>query len=150
MSISIKRWLLLFIFVSLAGTYLIAPNSTFAQDANTSAGSIFGTIQAPPGVANYSSGETNGLIVFLSNIIRLVAVVAGIFTMFNFVLAGFQYVSAQGDSSTHGKVKERLTMSVIGLIIIVGAYTIAGVVGLVIFGDAGFILSPTLYGPGGR
>ena len=36
-------------------------------------------------------------------------------------------------------------MTAIGLAIIVGAYTLAAIIGLIFFGDATFILSPELY-----
>jgi hypothetical protein len=40
-------------------------------------------------------------------------------------------------------------MSLIGLIIIVSAFTITAIASFILFGDAGFILNPKLVGPTG-
>lgn len=111
--------------------------------------SIFGTIQPPAGVREIQEqvGPDNiGIIFFASNLVRLATVVAGIWVMFNFISAGWIYITSGGDASAHEKVSEKITQSLIGLAIVALAYTIAGLIGLLIFGDAGFILRPTLTG----
>ena len=111
---------------------------------------IFGTIEPPPGVNSYIGESTlrgAGLILFVSNLIKVFTIVMGVWILINFLIAGYTYITSQGDTSAHGKVRDRLTMSVIGLVIIVSSYTISAVIGLVFFGDAGFILSPTISGP---
>jgi uncharacterized membrane-anchored protein len=50
------------------------------------------------------------------------------------------------DAGVTEKVKEKITMTVIGLAIIAGSYILAGLIGLVMFGDASFIISPKLQG----
>lgn len=111
---------------------------------------VFGRISPPPGVSNFGGNDSgSGLIIFVSNIIRLATVVAGVWVLLNFVLAGYDYVVSNGDSGAHKKVNDRLTMSVIGLLIIATAYTSAALIGLLIFGDAGFILNPVICGPRG-
>lgn len=138
---------LLLAAITIASLLVISPVSAQENEA------VFGTIQAPPGVEQFNQqaggGDNIGILIFLSNFTRLIAIGAGIFTMFNFILGGFQYVTSQGDTAVNTKVKDRLTYSVIGLVIIVGAYTISGLIGFIFFGDAAFILNPTLYGPGG-
>lgn len=111
---------------------------------------IFGTINPPAGVAEYNdqAGSNIGIILFGSNVLKASSVIAGIWVMINFVLAGWTYITSNGDAAAHGKVANQLTMSVIGLLLIVGAYTIAALIGLIIFGDAGFILNPTFEGVG--
>jgi hypothetical protein len=112
---------------------------------------IFGTIEPPAGVEKYdaASGGKSGLILFLSNIIRIGTVVAGIWVMVNFILAGWTYITSSGDAKAHGEASNKMTYSLIGIAIIVGAYTLAAVIGLVIFGDAGYILNPQFTGVGG-
>lgn len=111
--------------------------------------SLFGEIKKPPGVAGFDSGGGIGILAFVSAIINLLTIVAGIWVLFNFVLAGYQYITSSGDTSAHGKVRDRITMSVLGLIIIASAYTIMAVIGLLFFGNAAFFLNPTLSGPAG-
>ncbi len=112
-------------------------------------GTIFGQIETPPGVTLFNAQGTNGigLIPFISNLIKLATIVAGLWVMINIILAGYIFITSSGDSSAYGKVKDKITMSVIGLIIIVAAYTITALVGLLFFGDAGYILSPNISGP---
>jgi hypothetical protein len=111
--------------------------------------SVFGTIEPPAGVAAYDqqAGGEIGLVVFISTLLRVATVIAGVWVLFQFFLAGYQYITANGDTSAHTKVKDRLTMCIVGLAIIAGAYLAAGVIGLIFFGDATFILNPTIESP---
>jgi hypothetical protein len=91
--------------------------------------SVFGEIEAPVGVAelNEQAGESNsniGLLIFVSNMIKLASIVAGVWVLFNFISAGFTYITASGDSSAYAKVGGNLAMSVTGLLIIIASYTI--------------------------
>lgn len=111
---------------------------------------IFGNIQAPPGVAeiNAQAGDSGiGIIIFFSNLIKLIAIVAGLWTMLNFILAGFTYVTSSGDSGAIDKIGTKLTLSVVGLGLIVASYTIAAVIGLIFFADASFIINPQIPSP---
>ncbi len=104
---------------------------------------IFGNISAPPGVEKYNTASGGiGIVLFFSNIIRLATVVAGVWTMINFITAGWTYLTSEGDPSASEKVSKKLINSVIGLVIIALSYTLAGIVGLLIFGDAGFFIDP--------
>lgn len=87
-----------------------------------------------------------GLLSFVSLLLRLFAIVCGIWTMFNFLMSGYTLISSQYDTKAQTEVKDKLTMTVIGLVIIVGAYTMAGLFGLIFFGDASAIINPKLQG----
>ena len=110
--------------------------------------SIFGPITNP--LPNYGelTDPNMGLISFLSNLIRLAIVGAGLFAFINLILAGFQYIGSGGDVKATGAALNRINMSLVGLVVIVASFAIAGVIGLLLFGDASAILSPTIYGPG--
>jgi hypothetical protein len=111
--------------------------------------SVVGRVIPPRGVLGYNltAGglRSIGMLIFASRIIRLMTIVAGIWVMANFIIAGYQYIVGFGDTNAHKAVKERLTWSVVGLATIVAAYAAAGIIGLIFFGDAGFILNPELY-----
>ncbi|MDH5533399.1 MAG: hypothetical protein OEX81_03165 [Candidatus Pacebacteria bacterium] len=115
------------------------------------ASATFGTIDAPAGVVDYNiaagGGDAIGILVFITRFIQLIFVIAGIWVMYNVISAGFIYLGAEGDSKAHSKVKDQITMSVIGLIIIVASYGIASIIGLIFFGRADFILNPIIQGP---
>lgn len=93
-----------------------------------------------------SEGESIGIIMFISNLIRVFAIVAGIWAMFNLLMGGYTLITSMSDAGAMEKVKNNITMTVVGLAIIAGAYIIAAVIGAVMFGDPNFILRPQLQG----
>lgn len=92
-------------------------------------------------------GKPGGLVLFFTNVLRLVFVAAGIYALVNLLTAGFQYMTAGGDSKALTAAWARIWQSLLGLTIIVGSFALAAVFGYLIFGDAGFILNPKVYGP---
>ncbi len=108
---------------------------------------IFGTVEPPAGVAGYDAGAEIGLLSFIATLIDVATVVAGIWVFINIVLAGYTYITSSGDTGAHGKVRDRITMSVMGLVIIAFAYLFAAVIGLIFFGNADYFLNPTIQGP---
>lgn len=115
--------------------------------------SVIGGVTPPKSITNLNNlarirdGESVGigLVIFLSRVIRLITIVAGLFVIFNIVTTAYMYISESGSSDVMQKAKDKFTMIIIGLAIIVGSYALAAIIGLLFFGDAGFILSPDLY-----
>jgi hypothetical protein len=114
-------------------------------------GTAFGKVDPPKGVDLYNAkaggGDAIGILLFVSNLVKLLTVIGGIWVMFNFVSAGLMYITSSGDKGVHTKVRDQMTMSIIGLILIVAAYTFIGIAGFLIFGDASYILNPKITGP---
>ncbi|MCB9801829.1 MAG: hypothetical protein H6774_01950 [Pseudomonadales bacterium] len=110
--------------------------------------SITGGVEPPQGITDFQDNNGNivdiGIINFASLAIRALTIVSGIFIMFNIIRAGWYYLMAWDNTEATGKVKELLTYSVIGLGVIATAYTIAALIGLIMFGDPTFILNPQL------
>lgn len=106
---------------------------------------FFGDIQSPEALRSY--GATGGLIVFASNIIRLVVIAGGLFALWNMISAGFMYITSQGDPKATEKTLSTLTMSLLGLILMIAAPALAAIIGFVLFNDPTFILRPQLQGP---
>jgi|SRR5579859_6735659 len=117
---------------------------------------VFGTVSPPPGVADFNAqapklanGEQGiGLLIFFSNIIKLATIVAGLWVLVNFITAGYIFITASGDSASANKVKDQLTYSVMGLVVIVLAYTLIALISYFLFGKADYILNPVISGPG--
>jgi len=108
---------------------------------------IFGKIEPPPGVKNYGGEPGEGLFIFLNNLMKLIIVAAGLFALLNFILAGFEFVSAGGDSEKISKAWAKIWQSLVGLLIAAGSFTLAAVFGKIIFGDFDAIINPNIYGP---
>ena len=115
--------------------------------------SIFGTISDPfgtsglnvTGLAGTSSGA--GLIIILNNLVKFTIVVAGLFTFWNIISAGYMFMSAGGEAKHIQKAWEKIWMSLIGLLITAGSFVLAMIFGWLIFGNYTILISPRIFGP---
>ncbi len=105
---------------------------------------IFGTITNP---TNYGTAgdKGQGLFTFLSNIFKFAAVAGGLYMIVQIILAGFEYISASGDTKKTEAAWAKIWQSILGLVIISSAFIIAGIVGRFTGID---ILNPVIKGPG--
>lgn len=92
--------------------------------------------------------QPSGFGPFLSNVLRLFFVIAGVWAFINLILGGFSFINAGGDSKAVEKAWNKIWQSLLGLILVVGSFAIISLVSYLLFGNAGFILNPQLYGPG--
>lgn len=119
---------------------------------NLIADNIFGTIDPPAAIQQYGGiGDTSGgggPVAFISNLILLITVAAGVWTVINILLAGFALVTSEGDPKKINEMSNKIAVTFIGLLIMVAAPLIAALMGLFFFGDASFFLNPTITGPG--
>lgn len=92
---------------------------------------------SPPSDA-YSVGSETGdtaltnLELFLSNIIGFLTILGGIFFIVYFLLGGLTWITSGGDSGKVGKASNQMIQGVIGLVVIVAAYSIVGIIGNII------------------
>lgn len=106
---------------------------------------IFGAVEAPPGVELFNGPENDiGVVPFFSNLIKVFLIIAGLFGMFNIIAAGYTYLSSAGNAKATETAMNQLTYSLIGLILVVGSFTITSIISYLLFGDASFILNPRL------
>lgn len=82
------------------------------------------------------------LISMLNLGLQVVFWVAGIWALVNFIIAAFKYITAGGDSKKLTEANHQITMTVIGLAIIVATPLIAMILGQVFFGDPTAIIKP--------
>ena len=108
--------------------------------------SIFGEIRNPfPGNPYFNNPQPGGgLFLFLNNIFKFTAAIAGIAFLVQIILAGFTFITAGGDSKKMDQSWTKIWQSALGLAIIAFSFVIAGVVGRFLNIN---ILNPTLYGP---
>lgn len=123
---------------------------TFLSSTLADAGDIFGQVKPPVGVSAYDTAAGGiGLVLFLSRIIRLVTIVGGLFVMVNLIYSGWLFISSSGDIGKTTQAVNNIVYSLIGLVVIVGSYAIAGILGMIFFGDATYIINPVICGPDG-
>jgi len=110
---------------------------------------LFGTIDPPDAVQKYINLGNNqagsGLIVFISNLLKFAGIIGGIYLVVQFILAGYGYISANGDPKRTEAAWAQIWQSLLGIVIIASAFVLAGVVGRITGIN---ILNPTIYGPG--
>ena len=111
--------------------------------------STFGTVTNP--LAKVGSGYSDvstGLPNFISNTIKVLFIAGGIYAFFNFIFAGFTYMTANGDKQKLENAISSINMSLLGLVVMVAASIITGIISFLLYGDAGAILKPIITGPG--
>lgn len=120
-------------------TYL---NRVFNRPAHAE----IGTIEQPEALNQYPSSGA-GIFIILNNIMKLMIVGAGLFALFNFITAGYQFISAGGNTDKINEAWNKIWQSMLGVLIAAGSFVLAGVLGKLIFGDWTAITSPTITGP---
>lgn len=106
--------------------------------------SSIGRIVQPDALNNIGTLEGGGLGILLNLVFNLMIIVAGIYALFNFILAGYAFMSAGDDPKQVQSAWSKIYQSVIGLLIAAGALVLAAVFGIIIFGDAGALLFPEI------
>jgi hypothetical protein len=103
---------------------------------------IIGPVDNPTPL--YPSANGQGLFLFLGNVLKLVGSLAGIYMIVQLILAGYLYISANGDEKKTLQAWAQIWQSILGMIIIASAFVIASLVerftGIK-------IISPVIYGP---
>lgn len=104
-----------------------------------------GTVEPPPGTRDYIAkyGAGNQLLPFISTLLTVAAVFAGLWVMVNIFLAGYTSLTSNGDAAAMTKVRTSITNSVIGLLLIVLSYALAAIAGTIFFGDPTLFIKPT-------
>lgn len=106
-----------------------------------------GTIDPPSSIEKYGVGP-EGILLFFNNILRLLVVIGGIWAFFNLIMAGYGFLGAGDDPKKMEAAWGKIWQSLMGLVFIVGSFILAAIFSYIIFGDAGAILNPVIYGPG--
>lgn len=107
----------------------------------------FGTIKPPAALSSYGSTPAGAIGILIQRSIQLLIIGAGIYALFNFVLAGYDFLSAGDDAKKVAGAWGKISQTVIGLAFAAGAFVLAAIFGQLIFNDPTFILHPTFTTP---
>ncbi|NCN58980.1 hypothetical protein COW99_05050 [Candidatus Roizmanbacteria bacterium CG22_combo_CG10-13_8_21_14_all_38_20] len=100
--------------------------------------SFIGNAVTPPS-APILDGGFAGLASFL---IRMITILAGLFSIWNFIVAGFFFMSAGNDPEALSKAWGSIWKSLIGLLLIVSSFVIAAFIGWIFLGSPTAIIAP--------
>lgn len=78
------------------------------------------------------SGPMAAVVKVVSTAIGFITICAGLYFMIQVMLGGFEWISASGDKGKLEKAQNRITHSLIGLIIVVAAFAIVSIIGTVL------------------
>ncbi len=111
---------------------------------------VFGEVQNP--LSRLSGQDRDligpgGLINLISSSVRLIVVVAGLFAFFNILFAGVSYITSGGDPKGIEAARQKILMSVVGLVIVAGTFIVTAIFSMIFYGRPDAILNPTIYGP---
>jgi hypothetical protein len=123
------------VFCSILISYFILhTSSVYAQ--------VIGGITNP--LPKYTSNNGEGLFQFISNILKFVGTIGGIYMIIQLIIAGYGYMTAAGDPKAASAAWAQIWQSILGMVIIASAFVIASVVerftGIK-------IITPVIYGP---
>src|SRR3989344_511129 len=104
---------------------------------------LFGKVTPPVGVSPGVSGIGN----LIGAVLRILALVSGIWALFNFIIAGYQFMQAGGDSKAVSAAWARIWQSLVGIVVVAASFLFAAIIGQLFFGDATAILKPVLVTP---
>ncbi len=107
----------------------------------------WGTINQPEPTQNFGTVEGGALGTVLQLAFNVLIVIAGIYALFNFILAGYSFLAAGDDPKMVQTAWAKIYQSVIGLLIAGGSLVLAAIFGQIIFGDATFLINPSIPTP---
>lgn len=102
----------------------------------------FGTIEAPQTALGSDAGLAIGKLIQFS--LRMLIIGAGIYALFNLVLAGYSFMSAGDDSKKVAGAWAMIYQTILGLALSAGSFVLAAIFGQLIFGHWDFILNPVI------
>ena len=112
--------------------------------------SFLGEIKLPDYRERFSklpNGKDGGaLIIFLNMLIRIFFIAAGLFAVWQFITAGWGFISASGDPKKLTEAQNKITLTMVGLLIMASSVVLAAIAGVLIFGKWDALLNPTLVG----
>lgn len=104
----------------------------------------FGKVTVPAPLAAYGDTPGGAIGKLIQNVIWILIVGAGIYALFNFVLAGYAFMSAGDDPKKVAGAWAKIWRTALGLAFAAGAFILAALFGQLIFGDWNFILNPSI------
>jgi len=105
---------------------------------------LFGTIPQPSALSKFGTVEEGGVGIFLNRILVVLVILAGVYSVFNLVLAGYAFLSAGDDPKKVAGAWQKISLTLLGLAFAAGAFVLAGIFGQLIFGDPNAILKPSI------
>ena len=109
--------------------------------------SSIGTINLPTALDKFQPVQSGGISQLLNIAVQGLIAMAGIYALFNFILAGYGFLSAGDDPKKMQGASAKIWQSVLGLTVAAGSIVLAAIFGYLIYKDPNAILNPTIPTP---
>jgi hypothetical protein len=134
----------LFIYILVLITLLFTVTPVAFADPSTSSntkglgcGGGFGPIAEflcgmtkGPTAASANSEKVGGAVnTVISSLIGFLTILSGLWFLFQFIIAGYQWISSGGDKHNVQAAREKITNAILGLVIVISAWIIVGLLG---------------------
>lgn len=82
--------------------------------------------------SNTNDGALSNLEQFISTMIGVITVFAGMFFIVSFLMGAVSWISAGGDSGKIQSARDKMIQSTLGLVVVVAAYAVIGLIGRIV------------------
>jgi ABC-type uncharacterized transport system permease subunit len=104
----------------------------------------FGQITQPVQTARFGGDPGAAFGNILQLVFNVLIMAGGVWALLNFILAGYAFLAAGDNPKGVESAWAKIYQTIIGLVFLVGAFLIAGVIGLLVYGRADALLKPSL------
>jgi hypothetical protein len=103
----------------------------FLAQSGTKLGTIGGNSNGElgPFAGKSLSNPLTTLLDYVSSIVGVMTIFASIWFLFNILYSGYEWISAGGDTKKVASARDRITHAFMGLVIVVGAWSLLAVAG---------------------
>jgi hypothetical protein len=104
----------------------------------------FGTIVPPANLKDYGEEPGTAIGTLIQYAIWILIIGAGVYALFNFILAGYAFMSAGDDPKKVAGAWSKIWQTALGLAVAAGSFVLAAIFGQLIFGQWDFIINPQI------
>jgi len=125
-------------------TALSGSGAALALSATTAAAQLTNPVIGDLGEDDVQATEGTLFATYFGNLWGGIMAVGGILVLVFFIWGAVEWIASGGDKGKVENARNRITQSIVGLIILIGSYIILGFISELFFGDSFNILEPDL------
>ena len=98
-------------------------------------------------IKKYGDVQGGAIGTFINVLLNALVVIAGVYAVFNLVMAGYGFMSAGDDPKKVQAAWSKIWQTLMGLAVAAGAFVLAAIFGRLLFGDYSALLEPIIPTP---
>jgi hypothetical protein len=117
------------------------------QTSSVLAGPNIGPVIPPQGPTGFGASPAAALSMLVTILTRTIVIFAGVYAIFNFLMAGLSFMSAGGDPKKIAESSAKIWQTLVGLIITAGAFVVGGIISFLLYRDFTTLFTIRIFGP---